>query len=277
LRDKFVIRLLHDPNDRSIEPMYALMVQELSEEEAEIPEWIRHTIAERLYWYHVVETRDGKLIAFSSTQYLELKPLQSADTSPQESFFVVWFIVIDPEFRRRGLAHTLYERFFCDARTEAQARGQRLKAIIGEVVEPLEAFLNRMGRKRIYFTDEQSDVHEVPYLAPPIDMDPCTGEPEGVPVPEHLMLQMLNGAQELSAEELLYMIWAMYEQYVGEESAYQSKAAFERAWQYNGHLFEQLRKTLAGAKDGKICLLSQAEREQRRAELCTLDKVLYEL
>lgn len=276
-KDEFVLRVLHDPHDRSVDQMYKLMVVELSEEEAEIPAWIRHTIEKHLYWYHVVETQDGTLAAFSSTQYLELKPLQGRDVSPQESFFVVWAIVTGQPFRRRGLAHTLYERFLRDARAEAQARGQRLKAILGEAVGSIESFLNPMGRKRSYFTDERGYVYEVPYLAPPIDMDPCTGEPEGVPVSEHLMLQLLSGDQALSAEELLHMIWVMYEQYVGEESAYQSRVAFERARQYNWHLFEQLSNTLARAKDSKVFLLSQTEREQRRAELRALGKELYEI
>lgn len=275
--DELVIRFLHDPNDRSVEQMYALMVEELSEEEAERPAWIRHAIEEQLYWYHVVETRGGKLIAFSSTKYLELTPLRGMDTSPQESLFAVWFIVTDPTFRSRGLAHTLYERFLGEAYAEAQARGQRLKAIIGEAVGSIESFLNPMGRKRIYFEDEYGDVHEVPYLAPPINMDACTGEPDGVPVPEHLMLRMLNDTQELTVEELLQMIWVMYEQYVGAESDYRSRAAFEHARQHNRHLLQQLSNILSRAVDGKIFLLSREEREQRRAELRALGKELYEI
>jgi len=275
--DEFVLRVLHDPYDRSVDQMYKLMIVELSEEEAEIPEWIRHAIAEQLYWYHVVEKRDGTLVAFSSTQYLELKPLQGMDAPPQESLFAVWFIITNPTFRRRGLAHALYERFLHEACAEAQARGQRLKAIIGEAVSSMESFLNPMGRKRLYFEDERGDVHEAPYFAPPIDMDSCTGEPMGVPAPERLMLQMLNGSQELPVEELLQMIWVIYEQYVGEESDYRSRRAFERAQQYNWHLLQQLHHTLSKSKDGRVFLLSRAEREQRRAELRASGKELYEI
>jgi GNAT superfamily N-acetyltransferase len=262
--DEFVLRVLLDPHDRSVEQMHTLMVGELSEEEAEMPAWIRHAIAKRLYWYHVVEKRDGTLVAFSTTQYLALTPLQGMDASPQESFLAVWFIITAPTFRRKGLAHALYEHFLREACAEAQARGQRLKAIIGEAVGAMESFLNPMGRKRIYFENEREEAHAVPYLAPPINMDSCTGEPDGVSVPEHLMLQMLNGTQELPVEELLQMIWVMYEQYVGEESDYQSRGAFERARQYNWHLLQQLRTTLSKAKDGRVFLLSHAEREQRR-------------
>src|SRR5262245_36828867 len=101
-REAFVIRFLNDPNDRSVEPMHALMVQEFSEEEAEIREWIRHAIAKRLYRYHVAETQEGVLAALSCTQYLELPPLQSMGDSPQEPFLAVWFIITAPTCRRKG-------------------------------------------------------------------------------------------------------------------------------------------------------------------------------
>ena len=269
------LRLLHDPADPSIDQIHALLLEELSEDEADTLPWIKHAVQEHINRYHVVETAEDRVIALSGTQVLTLPPGEETPEQAPASLLVVWFVVTAPPFRHKGLASALYQRFVQDAITEAQARGQSLKGIIGEAVSTVEAFLNRMGRKRLYFADETGNLYEVPYFCPPVDFDPHTGEPLAPPVPEHLMLSLLSGAQELRVEEVLQMVEALYAEYAAQESDYASPAAFGRAQHYTTELLSHLQRALARATDGKVLLLSRAERTAKLAELQGQGKTLY--
>lgn len=269
------LRLLHDPADPSIDQIHALILAELSEEEADTLNWIQHAVQEHINRYYVVETSEGRVIALSSTQVLTLPRGEQKPEQAQESLLVVWFVVTAPPFRHKGLASALYQRFVQDAIAEAQACGQPLKGIMSEAVSTAEAFFNQMGDKRLYFAEETGNIYEVPYLCPPVDFDPHTGEPLAPPVPEHLMLRLLSGAQELPVEEVLQMVEALYAEYAAQESDYASLEAFRRAQHYTTELLSHLQRALAHAKDGKVFLLSAAERTAKLTELQGQGKTLY--
>ena len=273
--ETFALRLLHDPADPSIDQIHALLLEELSEEEADTLPWIKHAVQEHINRYHVVETAEGRVIALSSTQVLPLPPGEETPEQAPASLLVVWFVVTAPPFRHKGLASALYQRFVQDTIAEAQARGQPLKGIIGEAVSTVEVFLNRMGRKRLYFADETGNLYEVPYLCPPVDFDPHTGEPLALPVPEHLMLSLPSGAQEMRVEDVLQMVAVLYAEYAAQESDYASLEAFRRAQNYTTELLSHLQRALARATDGKVWLLSRAERTAKLAELQGQGKTLY--
>lgn len=275
--EEYSLRLIENPKDPLVKKMHGLMVEEFTEDETETIGWLRHSIKEKLNYYHAIEAANGELAVYSNTQYLELEPVAGKEGEPREAIVPIWHIYTADEFRGKGLATELYQNFYQNALAEAQKRGNVLKAVIGEAVSTVETFLNRMGRKRMYFEDAQGTIHEVPYLCPPIDMSTKTGEPLGPAVPEHLMVRMVNGDQEIPIGEVIRMVWAMYEEYTAAADNYDSREAYENARGYNRGLLDNLHKTLEQAKGGGVFLLSHNERETKQKELYKTGKELREV
>lgn len=275
--EEYSVRLIENPKDPLVKKMHGQMVEEFGKDEAETIGWLRHSIKEKLNYYHAMEAADGRLAVYSNTQYLELEPAAGKEGEPREAIVPIWHIYTAEEFRGKGLGSELYQNFYQNALAEAERRGNVLKAIIGEAVSTVETFLNRMGRKRMYFENAEGDVQEVPYLCPPIDMSTKTGEPLAPPMPEHLMVRMVNGEGRIKIEDVVRMVWAMYKEYTATEEDYDSPKAYQTARGYNEGLLNDLRKTLEGAKGGEIFLWSKEEREKNRKELYKRGKELHEV
>ena len=276
-RGVYSIRSIEDSKDPAIKKIHAVMVKEFGKEEAEALYWIRDTIKKDINRYHIAETPEGEIVAFSNTQYLELEPASGREREPRESIVPIWHIVSDRAHRNKGVASELYQNFYQDALVESQKRGNILKGIIGEAVSSVEGFLNRMGRKRMYFEDRAGNVHEIPYLCPPVDTDDRTGEPREDPMPEHVMLRLVNGDQKMPIEDLLRMIKAMYLEYVGASDNYDTKEAYQNALKYNMRMLMNLAETLQQSKDGSVFLMSRDQREAKRRELERGKKKLIEV
>lgn len=276
-RGEYSVRFVTDAKDAVVRGIHRTMVKEFGKEESETLTWLRHTIRKDLNRYHVAETPDGKVAAFSNTQYLELEPAPGHEHDPRESIVPIWHIVSDPAYRNRGVASELYQSFYQDALEEAKKRGNVMKGIIGEAVDSVEGFLNRMGRKRMYFEDREGNVHEVPYVCPPVDMDDATGEPREEPVPEHVMLRLISGEERMPNEDLVRMVKAMYTEYVGAPDNYDTQEAYQKALGYNMGLLDQLADAVGHSKDGSVFLMSREEREEKRRELARENKKLIEV
>ncbi|MDP3772429.1 MAG: GNAT family N-acetyltransferase [bacterium] len=276
-RGEYNIRFVTDAKDPVVRGIHRTMVKEFGKEESETLTWLRHTIRKDLNRYHVAETPEGEVAAFSNTQYLELDPALGHENDPRESVIPIWHIVSDPAFRNKGVASELYQSFYQDALEEAKKRGDVIKGIIGEAVDSVEGFLNRMGRKRMYFEDSNGNVHEVPYVCPPVDMDDTTGEPREEPVPEHVMLRLVNGEEKIPNEDLVRIVKAMYTEYVGAPDNYDTQEAYQKALEYNMGLLGQLADAVGQSKDGSVFLMSKEEREKKREELAREHKELREL
>ena len=275
--EEFFLRAITHPDDPAVEKMFAFMQEQFDEEEVTPLSWIRYSITEKLYSYHIVEDARGEIVSYSNTQYLELSPSEESVHGTTESILAVWYVNTKPAARGKGFARELYQSVYTNGLREARSRGQVIKGIIGEAVGSVELFLNHMGRKRIYFEDDAGHIHQVPYVQPPTDFDTATGEPIGETLQEQIMLRLIDGRNELAPEELLLMVEAMYQAYVAEEQNYDSRKAFENAREFSGHLLEELKQTLSKAKDGKLFLLSAEERETQKVELSRKDKAFFEI
>ncbi len=276
-RSEYGIRYVTNARDPVVKKIHDTMVKEFGKEESETLTWLRHTIRKDLNRYHVAETPDGAVAAFSNTQYLELESASGRENNPRESIIPIWHIVSDPRYRNQGVASELYQSFYQDALAEAKKRGNAVKGVIGEAVSSVEGFLNRMGRKRMYFEDREGNVREVPYMCPPVDMDDVTGEPREEPVPEHIMVRLVNGEQTMPNEDLLRMVKAMYVEYVGAKDNYDSEEAYQKALGYNMGLLGELADAIGQSKDGAIFFMSREERDAKKEKIARANKEFREV
>lgn len=272
--EAFTIQKLTKPYEKAAKRTHEFMVEQFGKEESETLNWFRHTIKNGINDYHTME-HGGEVVAFSNTRLLELEPQEG---KAPEAVLTVWHISTEEEMRNKGLASELYQSFYRDAAKKAEERGQTIVGVMGEAVDTVESFLNRMGRKRAYYEDADGNIRELPYQCPPVDMDSKTGEPLEKPVPEHVMLRMTDDRQEMPAEDVLRMVEAIYfREYLGTEDDYDSPEVYRAARQSNANLLEGMRTALAGAKDGKVFLMSRDERGARREALRAQGKDVYDI
>ena len=272
--EQFTIRALRDPKDPAIKKLHSFMVKEFGKEESETLTWLRHTIKEGLNDYHIVE-KDGKIVAISNTRYFDM---ENGEGSPKESILTVWHITTERRSRNKGLASEIYQSFYKTALDRAKENSHAFKGVVGEAVSSVEPFLNRMGRGRVYFEDASGNVKEVPYVCPPVDMDSATGEPLEDPVPEHIMVRLMNGKKEMPVQDLMRITETIYiREYLGAPDNYESPDIYGKAREYNMGLLNEMRAALGGAKDGKVFFMTAAEREQKREELSRSGKELIEM
>jgi len=268
---EFFIRRVQDSKDPAVKEIHNFLVKEFSKEEADTPETIEGAIERRdIQAYHVVEDEKGRIVALSNTEYLKLE-------SSQDAMIFVAYVVTDSDHRRLGLGSELYPGFYDFAKERAKEDQTRIKGVIGEAVGSVESFLNRMGRKRMYLEDEQGNVHELPYIQAPIDWNEKTGKPRQKATPEHLMIRLLDGRQEIQASEIIPMVEAIYgENYIFPEDYFKTEKAYQVCEDtVMGHL-KDLEQALEKAKNGRIFLMSKAERMEKQKELATQGKQLFE-
>lgn len=273
--EKFQIYLLENPKDPAVKKLHSFMVKEFGEEEAEALYWLKISIAKKLNYYHILE-KNGEIISFSNIQCLDLEDPACKENQPKELALVVWHISTNSKYRHKGLATELYQSFYATVLNKARSDQKTIKGVVGEAVSSVETFLNKMGRKRLYFEDKEGNVHEVPYMCPPVDVND-DGTPKEDPVPEHIMLRLIDGGGSATIEDLRQIVWAMYKEYVAEEEEYTSREAYETSLNYNLGLLKKLEVVLSGAKDGKIFMLSKKERERQIQELAQRGKKLFEV
>ncbi len=273
---EFLVRRVDNPNDPMVEKIHQMMVDEFGVEEADPLYWLKESIKQGINNYDIVTTPDGELVSFSNTRYLEIEPTQGEQA--RESFLYIAYILTDDRFRGKGIATEIYKKFYSGTLKQAKQEGHVVKGVLGEAVETVEPFLNKMGRKRVYFEDQAGNIQEVPYKFPPMDYDSKTGEPLDEGGFEHLMLRLVGDKQEFDSAELLKMVKALYEEeYGASEEDYKNKAAYEKAMGKIMDVYTELEAVLSQAKDGKVFLMSVEERKKKVKELNREGRELKEL
>jgi len=268
---EFFIRKIQDEKDPSVQKIHQLLIKELSKEGADTIETIKNAVKNDIQDYRVVEDAAGRVIAASNTEYLKIE-------DSQDAMIFVAYIVTAPDYRQKGIGSELYPSFYNLAKEKAKEEGLRIKGVIGEAGEEVESFLNRMGRKRMYFEDEQGNFHEIPYMQAPLAWDEKTGKPRQKAAPEHLMIRLLDERQEMQASEVISMVKAIYEEnYIFSEEYFKTEKAYQACEDtVMGHL-KELENALQKAKDGKVFLMDKKEREVRRKELEAEGRQIFDL
>ena len=108
-------------------------------------------------------------------------------------------------------------------------------------------------------------------------MDDATGEPREEPVPEHIMVRLVNGEQTMPNEDLLRMVKAMYVEYVGAKDNYDSEEAYQKALGYNMGLLGELADAIGQSKDGAIFFMSREERDAKKEKIARANKEFREV
>ncbi|MDP3800297.1 MAG: hypothetical protein Q8Q90_02625 [bacterium] len=276
--EEFSTKRLTSGSDPLARDVWNMMRDEFKDE-ADTLSWVRESIRQKLNNYDVVIAPDGQLASFSNTRYLELdkgEPKQAGKDT--ESILFVSYILTADNARGKGLATELYKDFYKDTLEKAKESGHAIKAIFGESVESVEPFLNKMGRKRLYFEDAEGNVREVPYKAPPCDYDDDTGEPLVDGAKEHIMIRLIDNAQEMDSGELMRMVKALYyQEYTASPEDYNNKNAWQRSKEVIDGYLAELESALFQAKDGRVFLMSATERKQKVKELNKEGKEIYEI
>lgn len=272
--EEFFIRRVTDPKDPTVKKIHQFLVKAFTAEEADTFDTIQGAVSSDYQAYHVIEDASGKMVALSNTAYLELERKKGKS---KDAIIFDAYLVTDSKQRGKGLGRELYQNTYQHALKKAKAAGSGLRGIVGEAVNAVEPFMNRLGSRRVYFEDGQGNLREAPYIQTPVDWDPKTGKNLQEATPEHLMLRLTDGKQELSSGELLTMVRAIYdENYVFPEEFFKSKKALERCEQIVGRYVEELKAALGVAKNDRLFLLSKEEREQKRKDLAARGKKLIE-
>ena len=107
---------------------------------------------------------------------------------------------------------------------------------------------------------------EIPYIQPPLDFDKATGEPATRPVSEHLMIRLVDYVAELTAADILEIVWSIYESYFFGEEDFESAEAYQRHCAVIAGIFEELKKTLPDPS-AKVFMMNHAIRTGVAREL----------
>jgi len=272
--EKFSIKRITNPEDPDVKEIHSFLVKTFTEDETDPLEKIKKAI--ETTDYYIVKNEKGELVALSCTSFLNsLKP--EGDTfdpiEPKESILFTGYFLTEPAYQSKGLARELYQSAYSSAISGARKNQSVIKGIIGENVETVEKFLNKMNRKRMYFNDENGNVQEVKYICPPLNWDDEKATPISSSTPEHLMYRSLDNQQEITTLDLLSMVKTIYKK-VYIVRTLQNENAKEANTKLVLETYHQLEEQLKQATDGKLFLMSAEQRDQKRIELESQGKKL---
>lgn len=279
------IERLHGPDDPKVEGVIEF-TQTFNPEESDTPDIILDALVnpKDIYAYHTLENSEGRMLSHIQSSLLELK---STDPNKKQAIIFNGFSITDDALQRRHLATEMFQTMLACSLEKAQSKQQEIQAIIVEGKANSELFWNFVGLRRLYFEDDGGNFHEIPYIQPPIDWDEDTGFPRGYKKgdsikkfssPEHLMVRAINSKKEISIAELLPMIESIYyDNYVSQSegmdfSAEAKKRIPQLVEQFKLELVDNLKKSA----NGKLVMLSAAERQQKMEELGQRGKTLTE-
>ena len=292
--EKFSVGRIKDSSSQDVDKLFKFM-ERFNPEECDTADIIRDAIENPTdaYAYYIVKDKEGAVIAHTQGSYLEMETSTNKNNE-EEAILFMGYTVTDKEYARKGLALECNRGVFKYAAEKAETKDQVLKAVVVEAVDASEPLANRLGMKRIYFEDNDGNIQEVPYICPPIQWDERSGKPldpetgkigdkdiKEYSAPEHLMVRMIDGRQEIAASELLAMIDPVYTDnytlYRNEGEKYPTNKAIEYSRKAVKGFRDELEEALKSAKDGKIILLDAKEREARISEVFAKGKKFNEL
>lgn len=226
-------------------------------------------IRENLGKFLAVRDGKGKIVSIMNTQ---LSKLENPRGGAEGAELIIWYVVTSPEHQGKGIATELYKNAYEAALNEVRDDKLEFKAVVGETDPDVEGYLNKFGRKRVYFENSKTgNFEEVPYMAPPSETDED-------PSAEHLMVKFLDNHSVSDKDEALKLIRGIYNQYLRPQ--YFEDLSKEEAVEYRAKVegvYANIAAALDKAKDGRVYLWSKEERETKAAELKKRKKKIQEL
>lgn len=279
---EFFIDRITDPNTSEAGEI-CKFIGKFDPEEVDVDE-VKLNIQDDRYAYYVVRDK-GKVVGCIQNSHIE--NLDNRD----EIMIFIGHVIVAPEYWRKGLATELYQSVFERCLAKAKKENQIIKCICGEgeTKAEMENFFNQMERKRIYFEDAEGDVHEVPYLQPPLKWDIDTGRPinpwtgevaskeevEKCSARIHLMVRMIDDRQRFPARDVLSIVKTLYEDnYAGKD--FHGCPENPEVEKELDRLKAELAETLSLAKNGEVFLMNAEERAKKKEELLRTGKQIFE-
>lgn len=249
---------LSDASDPVVHKVQDLFQRSFKREERDPFRELKDVVQESEYFdVHTMQDAEGNLLCASVSGYFELP-------TTNEAVVFVDYIATDAAWRGRGLAKALYWVLCQSAKKRAEVKGQKIRAIFGEVKNEVEDFWNLLGWKRAYFKRGDA-LYEIPYFQPPLSWDFERGvAKEGYGfIPQHLMVWVANEAvNPLTAAELLLMIKTVYTQnFLPDEDRFQSKYAYRTCQTMLQNYLRRIKRKLCSASSSPLLLLTYDARQ----------------
>lgn len=228
---------------------------------------------------YVVRDNRGNLQAYLLGHHVEI-PGQNGEQP--KVMYLTWYINTHANRRGERLGQALYAKAFADFEQKLRKEGKEFWGLAEEAEADVEKWFNRFhGAKRMYMQTGRG-IEDVPYLAPPEDESR-----DGVP--EHFMVRLAGGRQELSAREVRQAFEAVHDQYTDprfftrqqllaeaqdprfgiDPKEVTEKYAKDYHANYKGivkGVSDQMMPILEKANDQRVFLMSEEERKQRKKQ-----------
>lgn len=270
--EKLTIERITDPNDPRVEKLHEFLVNQpqLSPEEIDPPEVTKAAIegkaisGEPTTKYIVIVATDekGEVVACANGAVLHMRD-DELNPVDDKAFNLATYVVTDERYQRMGVASETFGVFTRESHQEAKDRNLELFAFACEATDnpDSEKFFNSKGAKGVYIKRGSRSYRRVPYEQPPLAWNPETGEvAEGAGiVPEHLMIRLSSGKDKISGEDLMSIVWGIYEY-----NNYWFESSFSGTRAYNKHnaTIDRVASKLNRVVSGKdLYLFSYEQRE----------------
>ncbi|MFH1236493.1 MAG: hypothetical protein V1685_06190 [Parcubacteria group bacterium] len=213
---------------------------------------------------HTVQNEQGNVIGTNHSAVLETLNPEFKGTG--DGVALQAYTAVEKGQEGKGIDREMLRKSVTDALKHARERNVKLAAIITEATaEAPEGFYNSIGMRRMYFENAEGKLVEVPYRQSELadDWDPGSGNPrEGAEkVALHLMTARLDQQTHITADEVMGYVRAIMNY-----DSFQTEGYFKNQRAYTAHEttlqkdLHELATALKEAKDGKIMLMTEAER-----------------
>ena len=164
--------------------------------------------------------------------------------------------------RRMGLAGQLHASIFRQADTYAAKMNESVKIIAGETLPAAEKFFNNVGINRVYYQKNGAFI-QVPYTHPPLEWSQECGEALSGTSPEHFMMGLVKGHEEIGSEELLQAALSTFRTFNMPPLQYfKNEAAYQKMMKTVMLYFQKLKNDLAEIP--VLHLISQKKRSEMK-------------
>lgn len=261
------VECIEDPNSPLLASYQALMEKTFPPEELDSCE-----ITEAALEANKDPDTRNKLIILSNvdSENAVLGTLNASYLSAQDqgiplgwSMVNINYVALDERYRGRGIASALYPALSAKCSQIAENAGEKIKYVVGETVETVEAFVNRSGRHRLYF-EKNGAWEELAYEQAPLEWD-LTGNAESEAVPLHLMATPTDGSKLIPVQDLLKIVDSIYEENSRENARLScSPDGYSHACTAVETVLNKLKEQVQGIE--VVRLISKAERERMQSE-----------
>ena len=265
------LRRVARSKDPATKGIHALLCERFSEDEADTLETIQTDAADPDVAYFVIHEKGGDPGDVLALINVYVLPIGAGKLQ-----LFIGYVVTKETEEGKGLAARLYRAAYLFFMRRAEIKAREAYGIVGEMVETVEEYFLRIGGCRRVYAETPDGAAEIPYIQPPLDFDKATGEPATRPVSEHLMIRLVDYVAELTAADILEIVWSIYESYFFGEEDFESAEAYQRHCAVISEIFEELKRSLPDPST-KVFMMNHAIRTGIAKELKSSGKELIEI